>query len=143
MRFVQRVEQVFQDLSGQGGSVRLRLSPPELGSLNIDIKLAKGVMTARVEAETPAARNILLDNLPALRDRLAQQDIKVQRFDVDLMDRSAGGMSNQSSQYQDPSQNPHAAVVRAPLRGGSESPAAVETAASRPVSVEGRLNVVV
>ena len=123
VRFVQRVEQAFQDLSGQGGSVRLRLSPPELGSLHIEIKVAKGEMTARVEAETPAARNILLDNLPALRERLAQHDIKVQRFDVDLMDRSGGGMSNQSSQYQDPSQqNPSARVVRTPFRGSSELP---------------------
>ena len=143
MRFVQRVEQAFQDLGGQGGSVRLRLSPPELGSLNIEIKLTKGEMSARVEAETPAARNILLDNLPALRDRLAQQDIKIQRFDVDLMDRSGGGMSNQSSQYQDPSQNSSAGVTRTPFRGGSQLPAAVEAAPSRPVSVEGRLNVVV
>ena len=82
------MEQVFQDLDGQGGSVRLRLSPPELGSLHIEINVAKGEMTARVQAETPAARNILLDNLPALRERLAQHDIKVQSFDVDLMDRS-------------------------------------------------------
>ena len=88
-RFVQRVEQAFQDLSDQGGSVRLRLSPPELGSLHIEINVAKGEMTARVQAETPPRGTSLLDNLPALRERLAQHDIKVQRFDVDLMDRSA------------------------------------------------------
>ncbi len=139
VRFVQRVEQAFQDMSGQGGSIRLRLSPPELGSLRIEINVSKGAMTARVEAETPAARNILLDNLPALRERLAQQDIKVQRFDVDLMDRSGSGMSNQSSQYQDPSQNPSAAVVRAPFRGSGPSPddpgyrVPVEAAPWRPV----------
>ena len=144
VRFVQRVEQAFQDLSDQGGSVRLRLSPPELGSLHIEINVAKGEMTARVQAETPAARNILLDNLPALRERLAQHDIKVQRFDVDLMDRSGGGMSNQSSQYQNPSQqNPGGAVVRTPFRGSSELPGTVEAATSRPVSDGGRLNVVV
>ena len=33
------------DLNGQGGSVRLRLSPPDLGSLNIEIHVAKGEMT--------------------------------------------------------------------------------------------------
>jgi len=144
VRFVQRVEQVFQDLNGQDGSVRLRLSPPELGSLHIEIKVAKGEMTARVEAETPAARNILLDNLPALRERLAQHDIKVQRFDVDLMDRSTGGMSNQSSQYQNPSQqNLSSTIERAPFRGNRELPSTVEAALSRPASDGGRLNVVV
>src|SRR5262249_48349440 len=70
VRFVQRVEQAFQDLNSQGGSVRLRLSPPDLGSLRIEIKVTRGEMTARVEADTPSARNLLLDNLPALRDRL-------------------------------------------------------------------------
>jgi len=144
VRFVQRVEQAIQGLSDQGGSLRLRLSPPELGSLHIEISVAKGEMTARVQAETTTARNILLDNLPALRERLAQHDIKVQRFDVDLMDRSTGGMSNQSSQYQDYSrQNPGSAVVRAPFRGGSELPGTVETATFRPASEGGRLNVVV
>ncbi len=143
VRFVQRVEQAFQDFNGQGGSVRMRLSPPELGSLHIEITVAKGEMTARVEAETPAARNILLDNLPALRERLAQHDIKVQRFDVDLMDRSTGGMSNQSSQYQNPSQqNPGSTFVRTP-RGNDDLSGTVEKVPFRPASDGGRLNVVV
>jgi flagellar hook-length control protein FliK len=144
VRFVQRVEQAFQDLSDQGGSVRLRLSPPELGSLRLEINISNGEMTARVQAETPAARNVLLDNLPALRERLAQHDIKVQRFDVDLMDRSGGGTSNQSSQYQNPSgQNAGGAFVRTPFRGSSEQAAAAEVAVSRPVNGGGQLNVVV
>jgi flagellar hook-length control protein FliK len=144
VRFVQRVEQAFQDFNGQVGSVRLRLSPPELGSLQIEIRVAKGEMTAHVQAETTAARNILLDNLPALRERLAQHDIKVQRFDVDLMDRSTGGMSNQSSQYQNPSsQNVGGAFTRAPVRGIEPSEPPIEPAVSRPVGGVGRLNVVV
>ena len=144
VRFVQRVEQAFQDLSDQGGTVRLRLSPPELGSLRLEINISNGEMTARVQAETPAARNVLLDNLPALRERLAQHDIKVQRFDVDLMDRSGGGTSNQSSQYQNPSgQNAGGAFVRTPFRGSSEQAAAAEAAVSRPVNGGGQLNVVV
>ena len=49
MRFVQRVEQAFQDLSSQGGS-GLRPSLPELGSLHIEISVTKGELTARVEA---------------------------------------------------------------------------------------------
>jgi flagellar hook-length control protein FliK len=144
VRFVQRVEQAFQNLSDQGGSVRLRLSPPELGSLHLEINVSNGEMTARIQAETPAARNVLLDNLPALRERLAQHDIKVQRFDVDLMDRSGGGPSNQSSQYQNPSgQNSSGTFVRTPFHGSSESAAAAETTASRPVTGGGQLNVVV
>ena len=91
MRFVQRVAQAFEAISGRGGKLRLRLHPPELGSLQLEITVKNGAMTARVEADTPAARTLLLDNLPALRERLAAQDIKVERFDVDLSDRSADG----------------------------------------------------
>ena len=50
-----------------------------------------GLLTARLEAESSAARNLLLDNLPALRDRLAEQNIKIQRFDVELGMRNSGG----------------------------------------------------
>ena len=39
---------------------------------------------------------MLLDNLPALRERLAQQDIKVQHFDVHVTGQSAGGSPGQA-----------------------------------------------
>ncbi len=80
----------LRPIGDRGGSVRLKLSPPELGSLRLEITVNKGVMKARVEAETKEAKNLLLDNLPALRDRLAQQNIKIQKFDVDLRDSVVG-----------------------------------------------------
>jgi len=93
-RFVQRVSRAFQTMSRRhtNGSVRLRLSPAELGSLRLEIAVRDGMMTAKVEAETQAARSLLLDNLPTLRERLAEQNIKIDRFDVDLGDRSPGGL---------------------------------------------------
>jgi flagellar hook-length control protein FliK len=96
-RFVQRVEQAFAAMSDKGGTLRLKLSPPELGSVHMEITVSKGVMKARLEAETKEAKNLLLENLPALRDRLAQQNIKIQKFDVDLRDPSSGGMSQQTT----------------------------------------------
>jgi flagellar hook-length control protein FliK len=144
VRFVQRVEQAFQDANSQGGSVRLRLSPPDLGSLKIEIKVSRGEMTARVEADTPSARNLILDNLPVLRDRLAQHDIKVQRFDVDLMDRSGGGLANQSPQQQTPSwQNSASAAPRAQTQPAPTAATATEVTPGRVANGEGRLNVVV
>jgi flagellar hook-length control protein FliK len=143
IRFVHRVEQAFQDLRGDGGTIRMRLSPPELGSLRLEIKVLNGELTARVETDTPSARNLLLDNLPALRDRLAQHDIKVQRFDIDLMDRSGGGPANQSPQYQNPSPQNGGAVPRAPARTAAEPAAAVATPPARPIGDGGRLNVIV
>jgi len=90
-RFVQRVTRAFEAVGNRAGSVRMRLHPPELGSLRLEITIRNGAVQARLETETSSARNLLLDNLPALRDRLAQQNIKVERFDVDLTDRPLGG----------------------------------------------------
>ncbi len=93
-RFVQRVANAFASLSQRGGdSVRLKLYPPELGSLRMEITVKNGELSARVEAETSAAKSVLLDNLPQLRDRLAEQGIKVERFDVGVSDQPEGGMS--------------------------------------------------
>jgi flagellar hook-length control protein FliK len=88
VRFVQRVARAFHQLGESGGELRLRLSPPELGALRLEVAVREGVLTARLEAETPAARALLFDNLPALRERLAAQDVRVERFEVDLWDRS-------------------------------------------------------
>jgi flagellar hook-length control protein FliK len=90
MRLVQRVARAFRAAQDRGGEVRIRLSPPQLGSLKIEVRVEAGIMNARLEAETQAARNALLDNLPALRDRLAEQNVRIEHFDVDVMDRHGG-----------------------------------------------------
>ena len=106
VRFVQRVARAFEAIGDRGGSIQLRLHPPELGSLRLQATIRNGVMTIRLEAETETARSILLDNLPALRDRLAAQDIKVQQFDVDLTDRSFGGSAEQPGGDPQPHDHP-------------------------------------
>jgi len=118
-RFVQRVARAFRTMGDRDGSVRLRLSPPELGSLRLEIAVRNGAMTAKVEAETATARTLLLDNLPALRERLAEQDIKVEQFDVSLSDRSAGGSPEQTAQQAENRQ-------RGQGGGGSSTPSESE-----------------
>lgn len=100
-RFVGRVEGAIRAAGARDGRISVRLSPPELGALRIELNMHQGVMTARVEADTMAARNLLLDNLPALRDRLAQQDVRIDRFDVDV--RRDGGGSPQQHAHDRPS----------------------------------------
>ncbi len=83
-RFVQRVGGAIRSAQQRDGQIQLRLSPPELGTLRIQIEVKEGVVTARLETETNAARTVLLDNLPALRERLAEQQIRIEKFDVDV-----------------------------------------------------------
>jgi flagellar hook-length control protein FliK len=143
VRFVQRVERAFAAVGDRGGSLRLKLSPPELGSLRLEVTVRKGAIRARVEAETPEAKNLLLDNLPALRDKLAQHDIKIQQFDVDLMDRSPGGTPQQTT-HQAPSgsRQDDYRHTRSKVRENSDAaPSSTGTASLKDHS--GQLNVIV
>ncbi|MGD0516620.1 MAG: flagellar hook-length control protein FliK [Thermoguttaceae bacterium] len=143
-RFVQRVERAFAAMSESGGTLRLKLSPPELGSVHMEITVSKGVMKARLEAETKEAKNLLLENLPALRDRLAQQNIKIQKFDVDLRDPSSGGMSQQTTDQAESGSS--GGGYRPPQPQTKESGAATEITSAGSAFVadhSGQLNVVV
>jgi len=100
-RFVGRVAKAIHTAHERGSTLQLRLSPPELGSLRLELTVQDGVMTAALETETPGARRILLDHLPALRDRLSEQNIRVERFDVDVRrDSQEGHADSQASQQQ-------------------------------------------
>ncbi|MEX2026931.1 MAG: flagellar hook-length control protein FliK, partial [Pirellulaceae bacterium] len=90
-RLLNRVARAFQIAQQRGRELTLRLSPPELGSLRLELHIQDGVMTAKLEAETPTARTALIENLPALRERLAEQGIRIERFDVDLMQQQGEG----------------------------------------------------
>lgn len=80
----------------QDGEVRLRLYPPELGSLQVALRVQEGALVAQLHAETEAARSALFDQLPVLRERLAEQGIRLERFEVDLMQRQGGQLPDQS-----------------------------------------------
>jgi flagellar hook-length control protein FliK len=92
-RFVSRVAKAFHAAHDRGGPLQLRLSPPELGSLRIELRVKEGALTAAVETESASAKKVLLDHLPALRERLAEQNIRIERFDVDVR-REGGGQQN-------------------------------------------------
>ncbi|HMO84036.1 MAG TPA: flagellar hook-length control protein FliK [Lacipirellulaceae bacterium] len=134
-RFVQRVAGALRTAEQRDGRIQVRLSPPELGSLRIELTLQQGILHAKMEAETTAARNLLLDNLPGLRDRLAQLEIRVDRFDVDLQqdggtafdrqhhpDRSADDSSQAARQHRRP------AALRSQIEGRSLDGADVQPA---------------
>ena len=111
VRFVQRVARAFQSAQDDGGQVRLRLSPPSLGSLKLEIQVQDGTLSAKLTTETESAKSLLLDNLSTLRDRLGDQNIRITRFDVEVKEPPPGGglpdtlpgNSNPNQQGQQPS----------------------------------------
>lgn len=127
IRLVNRVARAVES-TPPGQSIKIRLNPSELGQLKVEIKIENGNMTAKIEAENPATRQVLLENLPQLRERLAESNINVQQFEVELMgqqtpqDGSASTFADHSD-HQDGSQNSN----RQGARSSSEEESASST----------------
>jgi flagellar hook-length control protein FliK len=127
-RFVQRVANAFRSAQQNDGQIQMRLSPPELGSLKIEIAVRNGVLSANLEAETPDARRVLLDNLPALRQRLAEQDIRIEKFEVDIRQDGRQQQGQAEAQQQQTEQQSQRAAARNRIR---TTPASEVVAAPR------------
>ncbi len=95
-----RVVQAMRQAVRRRGVVRLKLHPPELGSVQLQLRLRRDGVEAKLQVETSQAQQALLDNLHQLRQRLAEQDVKILRFEVDLMNQPFGHSGNGSGPEQ-------------------------------------------
>jgi flagellar hook-length control protein FliK len=71
---------------GEGRAVVLRLDPPELGALRVQVTVRERSVVAVLEAERPETRQLLGDSLPQLREALQQQGFGIDRIEVSLAD---------------------------------------------------------
>ena len=129
-----RVVQAMRQSVQRRGVVRLKLHPPELGSVQLQLRLRRDGVEAKLRVESSQAQQALLENLHQLRQRLAEQDVKILRFEVDLMNQPFGHSGNGSGPEQ---QRPFRQGI-APGRAssaGSAGPA--ETAAGRKLDAGG------
>jgi flagellar hook-length control protein FliK len=141
VRLLTRVARAFHSAQ-DGGEVRIRLSPPELGALRMEVRVLEGALVARLETETAAARTAIIENLPALRERLAEQGVRIERFDVDLMQRHAGGSPDRPTDRQPPEHLPPPPALR-PRRMPQVAEGVVARHAIAADAGAGRLNVIV
>ncbi len=144
-RFVGRVAKAFQTANDRGGTLQLRLSPPELGALHLELTVKNGVMSANLQTDNAHARRLLLDHLPALRDRLAEQNIRVEKFDVDVRRDGSGGQADARGSQQQPHYQPqqpaprrHAAPLPQPRKAAPQ-----DTPAIAPKTSDTGLNLIV
>ena len=100
-RFINRVARAFDFAQDRGGVLKLRLSPPELGSLRLEVTLKEGAVVARLETETTTAKTVLMDNLAQLKERLAEQNIRIETFDVDVNDQSSSHQGAEGQKEQE------------------------------------------
>jgi flagellar hook-length control protein FliK len=83
-KLVQRVLRGLEQLGDGGGQVRLRLHPPELGTLQLTLRMEGGQMQARMEVENSLAKDALLNNVQTLKDRLSEQGMQIESFEVSV-----------------------------------------------------------
>jgi flagellar hook-length control protein FliK len=86
--FADRLARTLLESHQTGRPLQVRLHPPELGLLQIELSSRDGAFTARLDVETPAARQAVLEQLPQLREALAQNGHTLERVDVQVLERS-------------------------------------------------------
>ena len=80
-------------LNQRNGSVTLRLTPPELGTVRIQLQVQGTSVAAQFHAETDRGMTLLTQQLAQLRSSLEAQGLSVDRLGVTAMGspHSAGG----------------------------------------------------
>jgi flagellar hook-length control protein FliK len=139
---VQRVARAVE-AARPDGEIRLRLRPPELGAIHLRVKTEDGALVASVETETSHARSLLTERLPELRERLAEMNIRLERFDVEWR---GGGAQGQSPSFAHQGGSGGRNTWDHAPRGNGDRPSAMEgtTASTRPgVRHRGDLDVLV
>lgn len=75
-------------LRHKGGEVTLRLSPESLGSLKIKLLVEQGRVSARFEATTTQARQLLESHMHALKSALEARGLVPERFVVEHSEKA-------------------------------------------------------
>lgn len=66
----------------RGGAMTMRLDPPELGQLRVQMTISQGVVSAAFQPSTSAAQGLLERNMAALRSALEGQGLTVEKLTV-------------------------------------------------------------
>jgi flagellar hook-length control protein FliK len=72
-------------LKGEGGSVRMTINPPELGRIEIHLKIEAGQVSGAIAATEPATVEHLARELPTLKQAFADAGLKLGEQGLSLM----------------------------------------------------------
>lgn len=95
------VQGVRQQLLPNGGTMTLRLDPPEVGALQVSVMMKDGLASVSFVTDNPEAARMMTNTLTQLRDALSTSGLTVDRLTVSQTPRSEGSsQSNTGSQQQ-------------------------------------------
>ena len=77
--------------------VTIRLDPAELGSMNIKLQVQQDQLQVSIHTQIGQSRDIIEQNLPRLREQLAQQGINLGEANVEQQSQQGQSQSDQAS----------------------------------------------
>jgi flagellar hook-length control protein FliK len=100
------VTSVHTNLLPNGGTMQLKLDPPDLGALQVTVQMRDGVMTAAFETSNEQATRMLSHSLNQLKTALETSGISVERMHVQQAPRQESKGNSQGDSQQQKSQDP-------------------------------------
>jgi flagellar hook-length control protein FliK len=99
------------ELLPNGGTMHIRLDPPELGALQVRVSMQDGVMTAAFETSNDDATKLLSHSLSQLKHALESQGVSVDKLHVQQSPRneSSSNQKDENGQPQGQAQNQRSA----------------------------------
>ena len=101
-QLVERISTAVKQSHSTGQQLKIRLSPPELGTLQIEVSLKNGEYTAKLEVQNRHAQKVINDNIAQLKEALSKTGVSLDRIDVHInTDASEDQRSSQSGTQSD------------------------------------------
>ena len=80
--FNRLINQVRLNRGTKTSSATIRLDPPEMGKLKVDVRMVEDVLSVRIETAKPEARQVLQERAGELLAALKEHRIEVDKFEV-------------------------------------------------------------
>ncbi|WP_417389226.1 flagellar hook-length control protein FliK [Gimesia sp.] len=104
-QLVERITTAVKQSHSTGQQLKIRLSPPELGTLQIEVSLKNGEYTAKLEVQNRHAQKVINDSIAQLKEALAKTGVSLDRIDVHINTESREDQRSSQSGTQSNSGN--------------------------------------
>jgi flagellar hook-length control protein FliK len=101
----QTVVQMKSLIDQGGGEIRIKLNPPELGQVHVELTVKDGTVSGKISASDPAVVNALAGDIKQFGDGLKQAGFKLGQEGLSFMLNQQNPQQQQQSQQQQQAQN--------------------------------------
>lgn len=99
-QLVDRIAGAVRQSQSTGQQLKIRLSPPELGTLQIEVSLKNGEFTAKLEVQNRHAQKVINDSIAQLKDAISKTGVSLDRIDVQINTHSREDQSGTNADSQ-------------------------------------------